>query len=158
MTSFDGDHYRVYYSADEDEEELSEYEFDDLEIVNNDSKATRVVLQAAKRSPREDNDNFFSIDSSDDESYSIVDSSKKQGREPICKPDFAPSNHTQITASAGPQPTATTTTIPEKRHLGTDALHTIKVKRPKYAIGTSFLKVSQNSQLSFSAAKNCLIV
>ena len=34
ITFFDGDHYVAYYSADEDDEELSEYEFDDFEILS----------------------------------------------------------------------------------------------------------------------------
>jgi hypothetical protein len=31
--SFDGEHYRVYYPSDEDSEELSDYELDDVEMV-----------------------------------------------------------------------------------------------------------------------------
>ena len=34
VTSFDGVHYHVHYPADGDEEELSEYEFDDLDILS----------------------------------------------------------------------------------------------------------------------------
>ena len=33
VTGFDGDHYQVYYSADEDEEDLSENEFETLELL-----------------------------------------------------------------------------------------------------------------------------
>lgn len=33
VTSFDGRHYKVYYEEDSDEEDLSEYEFDSLEIL-----------------------------------------------------------------------------------------------------------------------------
>jgi hypothetical protein len=31
--SFDGEHYRVYYPSDGDSEELSDYELDDVEMV-----------------------------------------------------------------------------------------------------------------------------
>jgi hypothetical protein len=33
ITYYDGRHYHVYYPADQDEEELSEYEFDEYEIL-----------------------------------------------------------------------------------------------------------------------------
>ena len=33
IVGFDGEHYKVYYSCDEDEEELSEYEFDEVDIL-----------------------------------------------------------------------------------------------------------------------------
>jgi len=32
--SFDGDHYHIYYAEDDDKEEMSEWEFDDLEITH----------------------------------------------------------------------------------------------------------------------------
>jgi hypothetical protein len=38
IMSFDGKHYKVYYSADDDEEELSEYEFGDVEIIDSPKK------------------------------------------------------------------------------------------------------------------------
>ena len=34
ITEFDGRHYHVYYPADEDKEELSEYEFEEYEILS----------------------------------------------------------------------------------------------------------------------------
>ena len=34
IASFDGDHYHVHYPADGDEEELSENEFDGMEITH----------------------------------------------------------------------------------------------------------------------------
>ena len=34
ITEWDGKHYHVYYSEDEDQEELSEYEFDNYEILS----------------------------------------------------------------------------------------------------------------------------
>jgi hypothetical protein len=33
IMSFDGEHHRVYYSSDGDSEELSDYELDDVEII-----------------------------------------------------------------------------------------------------------------------------
>lgn len=33
VVDFDGKHYHVYYAADSDEEELSEFEFEDFEIL-----------------------------------------------------------------------------------------------------------------------------
>jgi len=44
VTSFDGDHYQVYYPEDDDEEEMSEWEFDDLEITH---KPFEVVQEKA---------------------------------------------------------------------------------------------------------------
>jgi len=44
VKSFDGDHYHVYYPEDDDEEEMSEWEFDDLEITH---KPFEVVQEKA---------------------------------------------------------------------------------------------------------------
>jgi len=41
VTAFDGLHYKVYYSTDDDEEELSESEFEDFEIISPSSTPKR---------------------------------------------------------------------------------------------------------------------
>ena len=42
IVSYDGEHYRVYYSADEDEEDLSESELDDLEFMDDPQPPTTI--------------------------------------------------------------------------------------------------------------------
>jgi hypothetical protein len=122
ITAFDGEHYRVYYSADEDEEQLSEYEFGDLKITftpeATDRKRRSREEKARKRAKaRGDSDNESSTSWNDDEDASSWSSSDDDA------------------ASEDSKPRAVTKGKSKK------APKVSNRTPPKYAIGTRFQKV-----------------
>jgi hypothetical protein len=70
--NFNGTHYKVYYPADGDEESLSEYELDTLDIVDrndrqyssgSDEEAGQSTVAAAAAAAADDDDDKSSIES-----------------------------------------------------------------------------------------------